>query len=106
MQAYVGYSWGSNRKREELCAVATGNWGCGVYKGNAQLKSLLQVMAVAEIGRDLAYFTFGDEQLRDTIASMHQFLVQNEVTIGKYSTASYSAFVKKLHFKLILRMVP
>lgn len=82
-QAYVGFSWDSRRKKEELCAIATGNWGCGAFKGDPQLKSLLQLMASAEVGRNLAYFTFGDAQLRDAIADTRQFLSDNEVTVGK-----------------------
>lgn len=66
-----------------MCAVATGNWGCGVFKGDVQLKSLLQLIAATETGRDLAYFTFGEVELRDTIASIHKFLVDNDVTVGK-----------------------
>lgn len=40
-------------------------------------------MAAGEVGRDLAYFTFGDKELRDGLAATHEFLVQNKVTIGK-----------------------
>lgn len=40
-------------------------------------------MAAGEVGRDLAYFTFGDVQLKDELAATHAFLVENEVTIGK-----------------------
>ena len=35
-------------------AVATGNWGCGVFGGNVQLKSLLQLLAASKVGRACA----------------------------------------------------
>lgn len=63
--------------------MASGNWGCGVYRGDPQLKSLLQLMAAAEVGRDFAYFTFGDVPLRDSMASIHEFLFEKDVTVGE-----------------------
>jgi hypothetical protein len=84
-QAYVGFSWGSNRKKEELCAIATGNWGCGVFAGNPQLKSIIQLLAAGEVGRDLAYFTFGDTQLCHSMTNVHEFLSENAITVGLYT---------------------
>ena len=40
-------------------------------------------MAAAESNRSLAYFTFGDEELRDSMHAIHEFLVNNKITIGK-----------------------
>ena len=40
-------------------------------------------MAAAEINRDICYFTFGDEDLRDTIFEMYSFLKRKNVTIGQ-----------------------
>ena len=64
-------------------AVATGNWGCGAFGGNPYLKSLIQLMAAAETGRDVAYFTFGDEKLRDDLNDMHKLLTDRNVTVGQ-----------------------
>lgn len=50
-----------------LAAVATGNWGCGVFNGDARFKSLIQLTAAATTGRNVIYFTFGDERLRDDV---------------------------------------
>ncbi|KAH8367284.1 hypothetical protein KR200_007754 [Drosophila serrata] len=50
--------------------VATGNWGCGAFGGDPYLKSLLQLMVCAQLGRPLAYYTFGNIQLRDDIYEM------------------------------------
>ncbi|KAK3865460.1 hypothetical protein Pcinc_028936 [Petrolisthes cinctipes] len=63
-------------------AVATGNWGCGAFRGNPRLKALIQLAACAYVGRDLAYFTFGDEKLRDDLVTMYIFLKENNVTVG------------------------
>jgi len=40
--------------------VATGNWGCGVFNGHAQLKAVLQWLAAAEAGRPMHYYPFGN----------------------------------------------
>ena len=38
--------------------IATGNWGCGAFGGDVQLKFLIQLLAASQNDRDLAYFTF------------------------------------------------
>ncbi|XP_068225013.1 poly(ADP-ribose) glycohydrolase [Palaemon carinicauda] len=63
--------------------VATGNWGCGAFNGNARLKALIQLAACGFTGRNVAYFTFGDEKLRDDLSTMHIFLKENNVTVGE-----------------------
>lgn len=63
--------------------VATGNWGCGAFNGNPRLKSLIQLAACGYVGRSVAYFTFGDEKLRNDISTMHIFLKENNVTVGE-----------------------
>lgn len=65
-----------------LHAVATGNWGCGAFGGDPYLKTLIQLMAAAETGRDMAYFTFGDIQLARDIYDMHSHLTETGVTVG------------------------
>ncbi|XP_057197867.1 poly(ADP-ribose) glycohydrolase [Triplophysa rosa] len=67
---------------QNLSAVATGNWGCGAFGGDTRLKALLQLMAAAEAGRDVAYFTFGDEELMRDVHDLHTFLKDRHVTVG------------------------
>ncbi|XP_075313687.1 poly(ADP-ribose) glycohydrolase [Odontesthes bonariensis] len=81
-KAYCGFA----RPKEEsqnLFAVATGNWGCGVFGGDTHLKALLQMLAAAEAGRDVAYFTFGDSQLMTDVHHMHSFLSQRNISVGE-----------------------
>lgn len=84
LQAYVGFHCPEFQPGERLAGVASGNWGCGVYRGDARLKSLLQLMAASEAGRHLAYFTFGDADLRDQVYHMYTFLTDKQVTVGKH----------------------
>jgi len=45
------------------CPLATGNWGCGAFGGNPQLKFLLQWMACTVAGRDMLYYPHGDPRM-------------------------------------------
>ena len=45
-------------------AIATGNWGCGAFGGDPQLKSLIQWIAASVCGVPLLkYYTFGDDRM-------------------------------------------
>uniref|UniRef100_A0A1I8P7Y8 poly(ADP-ribose) glycohydrolase n=1 Tax=Stomoxys calcitrans TaxID=35570 RepID=A0A1I8P7Y8_STOCA len=61
--------------------VASGNWGCGAFGGDANLKALLQLMACTLTSRPLVYFTFGNEELRDEVHKMHTFFIENNVLV-------------------------
>lgn len=41
------------------------------------------MLAAAEAGRDVAYFTFGDSQLMTDVHNMHSFLIQKNISVGK-----------------------
>ncbi|CAN9509175.1 unnamed protein product [Ophioblennius macclurei] len=81
-KAYCGFARPGEEK-ENLAAVATGNWGCGVFGGDTRLKALLQMLAAAEAGRDVVYFTFGDSQLMTDVYDMHSFLTQRNINVGE-----------------------
>lgn len=57
------------------------------------IPALLQMLAAAEAGRDVAYFTFGDSQLMTDVHNIHSFLTLNNITVGKCSfpTLCYSS---------------
>lgn len=96
-QAYVGFK--SNiSQRDNVPAVATGNWGCGVFHGNPQLKVLLQLMAAASAGRNVVYFTFGDVELRDSVSEMYWHLVQQNIDIGMNFCVLFILFYDSILF--------
>lgn len=80
-KAYCGFRR-PNVDTQNLSAIATGNWGCGAFGGDTRLKALLQLMAAAEAGRDVAYFTFGDADLMRDVHDLHTFLTDRQVTVG------------------------
>lgn len=48
------------------------------------VSALIQILAAAEAGRDVVYFTFGDVELMRDIYSMHTFLCEKGQTIGEH----------------------
>lgn len=61
--------------------VASGNWGCGAFGGEASLKALIQLMACTITKRPLVYFTFGNRELRDSIHNMHTYFIENNIKV-------------------------
>uniref|UniRef100_A0A183CF80 Poly(ADP-ribose) glycohydrolase n=1 Tax=Globodera pallida TaxID=36090 RepID=A0A183CF80_GLOPA len=62
LKAYVGFAL---RTPESPPCIATGNWGCGAFGGDLELKSLIQWMAACLVrprARPLLYYTFGNNE--------------------------------------------
>ncbi|KAF2904997.1 hypothetical protein ILUMI_01181 [Ignelater luminosus] len=96
-KAYAGFH---SRFESLLPPVATGNWGCGAFRGDPNLKSLIQLMACSAAKRDMVYFTFGDSQLCNSIHEIYIFLATNQVTISqlwRYLCQFANAKVKSEH---------
>jgi len=104
LQAYVGFHCPDFEPGERLAGVASGNWGCGVYRGDAKLKTLLQLMAASETGRHLAYFTFGDTELRDQLYHMYTFLTDKQVTVGKHFVHMLICTPHTIHHTIVMNV--
>ncbi|XP_058267561.1 poly(ADP-ribose) glycohydrolase isoform X2 [Hemibagrus wyckioides] len=83
LKAYVGFRNDPNIPIEYTPAIATGNWGCGAFKGDPMLKALIQMMAAAVAQRDLAYFTFNNKKQAEELQRMHELLKIHKMTVGK-----------------------
>jgi O-acetyl-ADP-ribose deacetylase (regulator of RNase III) len=55
-KAYVGFSTGDDDP------IATGHWGAGDFKGDKQLKALIQVLAAGQAEKQLEYCVWGDSE--------------------------------------------
>ena len=53
------------------------------------MPGVLQLMGAAENGRDVLYFTFADEKLRDDIYDVFTLLKNRNVTVGALYNVSY-----------------
>ncbi|CAH1794556.1 unnamed protein product [Owenia fusiformis] len=81
-KAYAGFYAGPDIPEDNNPAVATGNWGCGAFGGDLRLKALIQIMAAAEANRDVCYFTFGDNKLRDDMFEIHKYFKDRDLKVG------------------------
>jgi poly(ADP-ribose) glycohydrolase len=62
--------------------IATGNWGCGAFNGNVQLKVILQWIAASAFGRKLRYFPFNNAGLK-SLPDLHDAIIAKGVTVGE-----------------------
>ena len=69
---------------------ATGNWGCGVFGGDARLKALLQWMAASRAGRDVLYYPFGDPRIAG-LKETAERLLKAKVTVGQLGRALFKS---------------
>lgn len=77
-KAYIGFM----SRYPVASPVATGNWGCGVFGGDKELKSLIQMIAAARAGRDMIYYTFANPQFQKSMVEQYEKLVQKKASIG------------------------
>ncbi len=61
-KAWIGFTPGPDGRRS---AIATGNWGCGAFGGDLQLKAVIQWLAASANGRTVHYHPYGDRRLGD-----------------------------------------
>ncbi|XP_043711714.1 poly(ADP-ribose) glycohydrolase 1-like isoform X2 [Telopea speciosissima] len=62
--------------------IVTGNWGCGAFGGDPELKSIIQWLAASQAFRPfILYCTFGEETLRN-MEQVTQWILLHEWTIG------------------------
>lgn len=54
------YGEGSNCMDHEDVGVATGNWGCGVFGGDPELKAMIQWLAASQVPFLILIITFLD----------------------------------------------
>ncbi|GFX24064.1 poly(ADP-ribose) glycohydrolase [Trichonephila clavipes] len=79
-KAYCGFY--EDALPSNLSAVASGNWGCGAFKGDPNLKFIIQLMAASEAGRDLVYFTFNSMRLKKELRDIYNSLTKNNLVVG------------------------
>jgi len=78
-------------------AVATGNWGCGIFGANKAFKSLIQILAASETEKKVIYYTFGDQQFSHRLKKVIEDLKQRNMTVGELwkSLMNYKDWVKE-----------
>lgn len=93
---------GSNTSSATRMPFGTGNWGCGAFGGDAQLKALLQWAACSEADRDMIYHSFNNSEVKDAKQVLnkifeHGVLVEGQPkkTVGALWRCLLSLFLTK-----------
>lgn len=66
----------------QIPIVASGKWGCGVFNGDPELKSVLQWIASSVANKGLELYTFGDGDLTYKMNELSQLVQDHEITVG------------------------
>ena len=85
-KAFCGFSFqvpGDTAGGKSCVPVATGNWGCGAFGGNKELKTVLQWMAGTQAGRKVLYYTFRDQKFCEQQTTFIKAMYDAKVTIGQ-----------------------
>ncbi|KAF4662367.1 hypothetical protein FOL47_006265 [Perkinsus chesapeaki] len=84
-------------------AFATGNWGCGVFGGDPQLKSMIQWLACSLANRKVEYFPYGDTRVSN-LAHVVTVVEQNGWTVADLAAKIFLWLVTRHDslFELIL----
>ncbi len=64
-KAYIGFNAGDDLGNSQKKSIATGRWGCGVFKANIQLKFIIQWAAASKVGRSMLFHSFEDKKMKD-----------------------------------------
>ncbi|RQX72891.1 poly(ADP-ribose) glycohydrolase [Toxoplasma gondii CAST] len=74
--------------------IATGLWGCGVFNGDAQLKTLIQWLAASYAGRSMKFYTFSNKSV-DGLGLVISKLRQSYATVGNLYKAIQNALSRR-----------
>ncbi|KAK3444344.1 hypothetical protein EUGRSUZ_A00416 [Eucalyptus grandis] len=67
---------------EDNIGIVTGNWGCGAFGGDPELKSMIQWLAASQALRPfMSYYTFGTEALQN-LRQVSQWILLHGWTVG------------------------
>lgn len=86
-KAFCGFSFATpldDVAHDRWVPVATGNWGCGAFEGDKELKTLIQWAAASRAGRTIRYYSFhGDGDLAKRQREAASCLVEHGVTVAQ-----------------------
>lgn len=78
-KAYCGFL--SQPAGHNCSVIATGNWGAGVYRGDKQLKFLIQLICAALCDRDMIYYTFKDVKTCAKLKKLYEMIESMQLCV-------------------------
>ena len=98
LKCYVGYSITNKDIGHKMDIISTGNWGCGIFRGDPQLKALLQWIVATLVNRKVVYYTFSDRRVAS--GQLDEFIkkmIAKKITIGQLWKALSSPMFEVLY---------
>jgi poly(ADP-ribose) glycohydrolase len=81
-KCYAGFYFDDNKSKTRLPVLATGNWGCGAFGGDRQLKFLIQMLVASETSRDLVYYTFNHKETVKNLNNIMSIIEKERLCVG------------------------
>ncbi|ORX83320.1 hypothetical protein BCR32DRAFT_292060 [Anaeromyces robustus] len=96
---YAGIKENKYSDLEKDIYIATGNWGCGAFNGNIELKALLQVIAASVVGKNIYYCPYDKTEFADQFGLLLKKLKKLHTTtdiLFNYIEEYYSKVIQNL----------
>ncbi|ORX46423.1 hypothetical protein BCR36DRAFT_331857, partial [Piromyces finnis] len=77
---YSGFKDNELSNYQKNSFIATGNWGCGAFNGNIQLKSLVQILVASVVGKNIYYCPFNKTEFASQLEILLQKLKSKQTT--------------------------
>lgn len=98
---------------QDSIGIATGNWGCGAFGGDPQVKTVIQWLAASQAQRPyISYYTFRLEAFRN-LNQVTRWVLSQKWTVGdlwsilvEYSTQRFNGQTKLGFFAWLLPSLP
>ena len=91
-KAYVGFNLinlEENKNIEKI--IATGNWGCGAFGGNHELKFIQQWLAASFVGvKRLDYYTFKEKEMQNAVKYYEEIKNKYKNALKLYEAISHN----------------
>ena len=71
-----------------LCDASSDGFFLQLWPIIGRVLALIQMMAAAEAGRDVCYFTYGDQELVHKMFQVHELIRSHNLTVGKKHNSS------------------
>jgi hypothetical protein len=104
-KAFVGFKmvFYDEKEGNEEKTIATGNWGCGVFGGDFELKFLQQWIAASFVGiKRLDYYTFNNKNMKYIIEKLKEIKNKYRKVKDLYTDLCTKKFSKGKVVKILL----
>ncbi|KAL4466126.1 hypothetical protein ABPG74_004363 [Tetrahymena malaccensis] len=82
-KCFIGFQGSPFSESSRTVPIITGNWGCGVFKGDPQLKLIIQWLSASLLSRKIYYTSFKEKSLKDCQPIINMIKNQKINTIYK-----------------------